>query len=92
MSEIDYIVSLTTIPAKVEYIYNTLDSLLCQTMPVKAIVINIPASYSLRFDNASIDSNSIEKIKWEILIFLKKMFNKIKFLWIKNKKKVYMNF
>ena len=63
MSEIDYIVSLTTIPAKVEYIYNTLDSLLCQTMPVKAIVINIPASYSLRFDNASIDSNSIEKIK-----------------------------
>ena len=56
---VNYIYSLTTIPAKFDNLYLTIDSLLNQTIKATKIIINIPKQYSLRF-NSSIEKDKIE--------------------------------
>lgn len=57
---VNYIYSLTTIPAKFDNLYLTIDSLLNQTIKATKIIINIPKQYSLRF-NSSIEKDKIDK-------------------------------
>ena len=59
---VNYIYSLTTIPAKFDNLYLTIDSLLNQTIKATKIIINIPKQYSLRFNSSiekSIDGNPV---------------------------------
>lgn len=56
----DYIVSLTTIPSRFEFLMYTINSLLEQTIKPKQIIVNIPNTYSFRFDNASVDEYRIK--------------------------------
>jgi len=62
-----YIVSLTTIPSKFNNLHKAIDSLINQTILPEKIVINIPKLYSFRFNNKSIDletlHNFIDKYK-----------------------------
>ena len=57
----NYILSLTTIPPRINYIENTIKSLLEQTLKPEKIILNIPKKYNFRF-NSSIDDLYIEKI------------------------------
>lgn len=56
-----YIISLTTIPSRINYIEKTLDSLIKQTIKPEKIVLNIPKSYTLRF-NHLLDKTNVKKI------------------------------
>lgn len=56
-----YIISLTTIPSRINNIDNTIKSLLDQTLKPEKIILNIPNKYNLRF-NLDIDKNIIDNI------------------------------
>lgn len=61
MSSNKYILSLTTIPSRINYIESTIKSLVEQTLKPEKIILNIPKNYSFRF-NSSIQDLHIEKI------------------------------
>lgn len=61
MSSNKYILSLTTIPSRINYIESTIKSLVEQTLKPEKIVLNIPKKYTFRF-NSSIQDLHIEKI------------------------------
>ena len=67
----NYIVSLTTIPSRINYIENTIKSLFEQTLKPTKIVLNIPKKYNFRFDS-SIDENIIKEIskKYNNILFI----------------------
>jgi hypothetical protein len=67
----NYIISLTTIPSRVNYIENTIKSLFEQTLKPTKIILNIPKKYNFRFDS-SIDENIIREIskKYNNLLFI----------------------
>lgn len=56
-----YIVSLSTIPSKFDTIHFSIDSLINQTLKPKKIIINIPKTYSFRFNSTSIPDEKISK-------------------------------
>jgi len=55
-----YIVSLTTTPFRFGNLYQTVDSLLRQSIVPDQIVINIPKQYNLRMENLKISEDSIK--------------------------------
>lgn len=59
----EFIVTLSTIPSKLQYIDRTLDSLVNQTITPKCIILQIPQKYDFRFDGDTIDSSRLEQIK-----------------------------
>lgn len=61
MSSNKYILSLTIIPSRINYIESTIKSLVEQTLKPEKIVLNIPKKYTFRF-NSSIQDFHIEKI------------------------------
>jgi len=48
MSSNKYIISLTTIPSRINYIETTIKSLVEQTLKPEKIILNIPKKYNLR--------------------------------------------
>tara|TARA_B100000214_G_scaffold140426_1_gene100339 strand:+ start:392 stop:1171 length:780 start_codon:yes stop_codon:yes gene_type:complete len=60
MSSNKYILSLTTIPSRINYIEETIKSLIEQTLKPEKIILNIPKKYSFRFES-SIDEHVIQK-------------------------------
>lgn len=58
-----YIVSLTTIPSKFEYIDLSIESILKQTILPEKIFIHIPKVYNFRFQNQLIPLENIDKFK-----------------------------
>lgn len=60
-NDINFIISLTTIPSKFDTIHVTIDSLLKQTHQAQKIIINIPKTYNFRFAG-SIDKEKINKL------------------------------
>jgi hypothetical protein len=54
MTQNVYILSLTTIPSKINNLYITMDSLICQTRMPDKIILNIPRKYSFRMNNTEI--------------------------------------
>ena len=69
MSSNKYILSLTTIPSRINYIESTIKSLVEQTLKPEKIILNIPKKYNFRF-NSSVYDLHIENI-------LKKYIDKI---------------
>ena len=69
MSTKKYILSLTTIPSRVNYIENTIKSLVEQTLKPEKIILNIPKKYNFRF-NSSIQNldNKLSKYIDNIII------------------------
>lgn len=67
----NYIISLTTIPSRVNYIENTIKSLFEQTLKPTKIILNIPKKYNFRFDS-SIDENIVKEIskKYDNLLLI----------------------
>jgi len=63
MTNKHYICSLTTIPSKFNTLYKSVDSLLNQTIPPTKIVVNIPRTYSLRFNNAEIPEEDLNEFR-----------------------------
>lgn len=63
MSNKHYICSLTTIPSKFNTLYKSIDSLLNQTIAPRKIVVNIPRTYSLRFNNAEIPEETLNEFR-----------------------------
>ena len=61
MSSNKYIISLTTIPSRINYIETTIKSLVEQTLKPEKIILNIPKKYNFRFES-SIDNITIKKI------------------------------
>lgn len=61
MSSNKYILSLTTIPSRINYIESTIKSLVEQTLKPEKIVLNVPKKYNFRF-NSPIQDLHIEKI------------------------------
>jgi len=59
----NYIISLTTIPSKFEFIYLSIDSILNQTILPEKIFLHIPKIYSFRFENQIIPLEKIDKFK-----------------------------
>lgn len=59
MNNYNYIVSLTTIPSKFDYLYLTMDSIINQTMLPTKIIINIPKIYNFRMNKDEIDLDKI---------------------------------
>jgi hypothetical protein len=55
-----YIISLTTIPSRINNLEKTIKSLVEQTLKPNRIILNIPINYSLRFET-SIDPLIISK-------------------------------
>ena len=62
MKSCRYIVSLTTIPSRIDNIDKTIESLINQTLKPDKIVLNIPVKYNLRF-TATPDDSAIQKLK-----------------------------
>ena len=60
MSSNKYIISLTTIPSRIDYIETTIKSLVEQTLKPEKIILNIPKKYNFRFES-SIDEHIIKK-------------------------------
>ena len=56
MKSCKYIVSLTTIPSRIDNIDKTIESLINQTLKPDKIVLNIPVKYNLRFTATPNDS------------------------------------
>ena len=54
-----YILSLTTIPSRINYIESTIKSLINQTLKPEKIILNIPKKYNFRFE-MSIDDTTIK--------------------------------
>jgi hypothetical protein len=54
MTNNNYIVSLTTIPSKFDYLHNTIDSIINQTILPKKIIVNIPKIYNFRMNSTEI--------------------------------------
>jgi hypothetical protein len=52
--DVDYIVALTTIPRKFEYMCCVVDSLLAQTLPPATIVVSVACVYDFRLRGATI--------------------------------------
>jgi len=67
MSEINFCVSMSTIPSRIKNIYKTLDSIKMQTKQPKKIFLNIPHEYK-RFKNEKINDEDINNLKRENLI------------------------
>ncbi len=67
MTQNTYILSLTTIPSKIDNLYITIDSIICQTRMPNKIILNIPQKYTFRMNNSEIPStklvNFLEKYK-----------------------------
>lgn len=57
-----YIISLTVIPSKFDYLYLSIDSIINQTYKPEKIIINIPDKYNFRF-NDKISQNKIDTLK-----------------------------
>ena len=54
MQQNTYILSLTTIPSKIDNLHITMDSFICQTRMPNKIILNIPRKYSFRKNNTEI--------------------------------------
>ena len=61
MKKNNYIVSLTTIPAKFDNLYLTIDSIINQTILPDKIIINIPKIYNFRMNSTSISQDKINE-------------------------------
>jgi len=61
MSSNKYIISLTTIPSRINYIETTIKSLVEQTLKPEKIILNIPKKYNFRFES-SIDDITVKQI------------------------------
>ena len=61
MSFTKYIMSLTTIPSRINSVENTIQSLVEQTLKPEKIVLNLPKIYNFRF-NSSIQDLHIKKL------------------------------
>ena len=61
----NYIISLSTIPSKFDYLHLTIDSLINQTILPSKIVINISKIYNFRMNNLEIPLEKINKFKNE---------------------------
>jgi hypothetical protein len=59
MNQNKYIVSLTTIPAKFDNLYLTVDSIINQTILPDKIIINIPKIYNFRMNSTCISQDKI---------------------------------
>lgn len=59
----EFIVTLSTIPSKLEYLPATLDSIVNQTVKAKKIILQIPKKYDFRLKGQSINSDLLESIK-----------------------------
>lgn len=58
-----YIFSLTTIPLRIDYISQTIDSLINQTLQPDKIILHIPKQYNIRFNNSSISNIILDNLK-----------------------------
>jgi hypothetical protein len=56
-----YIISLTTIPSKFDYLYLAMDSMVKQTITADMIIINIPKIYDFRFSGSEIPQEKINE-------------------------------
>ena len=62
MKSCKYIVSLTTIPSRIDNIDKTIESLIGQTLKPDKIILNIPVKYNLRF-TATPDDSVIQELE-----------------------------
>jgi hypothetical protein len=72
MNQNKYIVSLTTIPAKFDNLYLTVDSIINQTILPDKIIINIPKIYNEAYQ--AIENYVFPEATSSNLIFLKNKF------------------
>lgn len=59
----EYIVTLSTIPSKLQYLPVTLDSLINQSIKPKKIILQIPEKYDFRLKNQTIDHDQLHSIE-----------------------------
>ena len=67
----NYIVSLTTIPTRINFIEKTIKSLVEQTLKPSKIILNIPKKYNFRFKGSldySIVKKKLGKYKNDVII------------------------
>jgi hypothetical protein len=64
-----YIVSLTTIPSKMDNLYLTIDSIIQQTIVPDKIILNIPKVYDFRINSTEIPIEKMDDLKKNIHLF-----------------------
>ena len=57
-----FIVSLTTIPSKVKYIHQTLQTLFQQTVPPSMVLLHVPRAYTMRWGGQVIDECELDRL------------------------------
>lgn len=57
-----FVISLTTIPSKIDYLHLMLNSLFNQTVSCEKVIINIPDQYSFRMEGKTIDQKKIDHL------------------------------